>query len=188
MDKIKRIFVTGIYGTGKSTLCRNLAAQYQVEHVIASQLIYSYLQKQPPIDKRISDIERNQYILLEALKEYSSSSLFQILEGHSCLLNQVNEVEYVPEKVFDKLCLSGILLLTSNIPMVAKILQDRDQVKYNVRTLEKLQYAETEYVRYLSKKAEIPLLEIDCETIEDVLNLNNIEKISCVFQLKPRTE
>ena len=72
--------------------------------------------------------------------------------------------------------------------MVAKILQDRDQVKYNVRTLEKLQYAETEYVRYLSKKAEIPLLEIDCETIEDVLNLNNIEKISCVFQLKPRTE
>ncbi len=153
MDKIGRIFVTGIYGVGKSALCRYLEERYEIEYLVASQLIYSYLQKQPPLDKRISGIEQNQYVLVKALKEHPVGSSNQVLEGHSCLLNQRNEIEYIPETIFDELCLSGILLLT-----------------------------------ILSKKLDVPLIEIRSENIEDVVKLQNTREISNIFGLKHRVE
>lgn len=188
MDKIGRIFVTGIYGVGKSALCRYLEERYEIEYLVASQLIYSYLQKQPPLDKRISGIEQNQYVLVKALKEHPVGSSNQVLEGHSCLLNQRNEIEYIPETIFDELCLSGILLLTRNILNIVETLQNRDQIKYDANVLERLQCAEIEYVKILSKKLDVPLIEIRSENIEDVVKLQNTREISNIFGLKHRVE
>lgn len=180
----KRIFITGVYGVGKSTLCRELSKRFRFEYLKSSYLIYEYLKKQPPKDKRISDIGGNQNALIKALRDHVSMESDQILEGHTCLLNEQNVVKRIPEEVFDQLDLSGIILVTRDIFAVSNDLCSRDGIRYNVEVLEKMQQEETVYTQILSQRLDIPLLRIQYKTVENVENDEKIRKISEFFRLK----
>lgn len=63
------ILLTGIYGSGKSTLCKKIYSQIAIQHIRASDLIYRERQVVHPQDKRIGRIAENQQYLLKGLKK-----------------------------------------------------------------------------------------------------------------------
>ena len=65
---LNRVFVTGAYGVGKSTLCKLIAQKSKFSHLKASELIYSYLKQTPPRNKQVSDVQYNQKILIRKLQ------------------------------------------------------------------------------------------------------------------------
>ena len=64
----KIIFVGGIHGVGKTTLCRKISEKLLLKHFSASDLISNLKSENIAKDKKVSDVNENQNILLESIK------------------------------------------------------------------------------------------------------------------------
>lgn len=104
------IFVGGIHGVGKTTICNNLSNELSIEHYSSSNLISMLDSERIKQDKRVEDIQDNQNMLLEAIKYFLDKDTFYLLDGHFCLINSDNIIQKVPVKVFELLGIKGIIL------------------------------------------------------------------------------
>lgn len=171
-------FVTGIYGAGKSTLCKKLSSDIGIEYFKASTLIFNELKQLPSIDKKISDeahLDANQQALIAALARIDTKGNI-LLEGHTCLLDQNNEVKKIPLAVFEAIHLEKIVVVTRNITDVQSDLLERDGVKYNTEALKKLQADELEYTRQISQQLNILFLHIDLDCCDIGTALKTMKK------------
>lgn len=158
-------FVTGIYGVGKSTLCRQLASETSVQYLKASTLIFDQLNQAQPSNKRVSSVshlDSNQQALIVALSTIKSTEDI-LLEGHSCLLDQNNIVHRIPLDVFRAINVTRIILVTRSVAPVQLGLINRDNTKYDIAALEQLQENELNYALQISKKLSIPYLHVNLD-------------------------
>lgn len=160
---LNRVFVTGAYGVGKSTLCKLIAQKSKFSHLKASELIYSYLKQTPPRNKQVSDVQYNQKILIQAFAMQKELHPNCLLEGHMCLLDKNNEIQKIPFNVFKELELTAIVIVTRNVVSVRKGLLERDQIVYDQKRLEKIQCLELVRAKEFSQKEKIPFLQIDLD-------------------------
>lgn len=114
------VFLTGIYGSGKSTLCDRLCSTSTIQYIRASDLIYREKHTLPPTNKRINQVNENQQYLIQALQKLSFTQTPILLEGHSCLLNKQLAVERISPDVFQQMNISAIILLMVDIHRAQK--------------------------------------------------------------------
>lgn len=164
----KIVFIGGIHGVGKSTLCTRLVSELKVPHYSASELIKRVKSGLFNLNKTVPDVSKNQDVLLFALNEFVTEPCF-ILDGHFSLFNSEHQVQDVPESVFIAVAPAAICVLTCDIKNVIKRIEDRDGVTNDITDYEKLNRRELSQARNIANTLKIPLLIHDTSTNEQEL-------------------
>ena len=159
-EKTILVFLGGVHGVGKTTLCNEVFKPINFYCVTASSLIKEYglaIQK----NKQVNNIEHNQVALIEQLNKEKKNYNKIALDGHFCLINNSNKIEPIEIGVFRDIN-PKILILLQDCPVkITKRLVGRDKNKWNTSLVEEFQNREQQHAQYISNMLNIPLHIID---------------------------
>ena len=147
------IFVAGIYGVGKSTLCEKLSRELSIPFYSSGDLISKVNGELYGANKVVKDKNKNQNILAEAVSQISMMYPSILLAGHFCIFNKNTEVDILPEEVFSQLNIQKIILLEASEEVIINHLCKRDGKTYSVDQIAALKGAE--YAQALKVASEI---------------------------------
>lgn len=151
----KIIFVGGIHGVGKTTLCRKMAECISLKHYSASELISNLKAENISKDKKVRDVRENQNTLLESIDRYINNRENYLLDGHFCLLDNDENVTEVPFDTFKLLGLKAIVVLVDRESRILKRLEDRDSRRYSINLIKEFQEKEIKYAKEVAKRIGI---------------------------------
>lgn len=151
------IFVSGVHGVGKSHFCDMVRKKININTYSASTLIANKKQSDFSKDKHISDIDKNQQILIKAVEELNATNHKFIIDGHFCLLDANGKITRVPYSTFSSLNPEAILLLTENPEIIAIRRKKRDGVIVSPKSIEQFQKAECAYAVEVSNSIQSKL-------------------------------
>lgn len=173
------IFIAGVHGVGKTTLCRRIALSGQFTHKSASEIISE--QKAAAIaanSKEVRDIAGNQQLLIDGVLRMASSQKSLLLDGHFVLLNTRKRPEPIPTAVFAKLCIDGVILVTGKPSQIAAQLAARDGKGLCPENVAALQALETSRAKSVSKELGLPLIRIEALDVRGFMGaLVEIQKL-----------
>lgn len=136
------LFVAGAYGVGKSTLCEKLSKLLGIPHFSAGTIISAANGEQYGANKAVSDKALNQDILaVEVTKQLELNGTI-LLDGHFCIFDDKNQVETLPQYVFERLHITKVLLLEAPEENILQNLAMRDQRVYAFDEISALGQAE----------------------------------------------
>lgn len=156
----KIIFIGGIHGVGKSTLCAKISDSLKIKSYSASSLIKSVSDLNFPSDKKITGINKNQDLLITAIDKYIDPNSCCLLDGHFCLLNQHGEVTDIPKTTFTNLSPAAILVLTNDPKNIYSQIKNRDgnEMEMEIENIFSFQEKELEQSKLVSQMLNIPWL------------------------------
>ncbi|MEH2380607.1 MAG: ATP-binding protein [Nostoc sp.] len=167
MVKGKIIFVGGVHGVGKTTLCKKIKSRFNIEHFSASNLIARENAEEHVRNKQVENIAENQDILVKAISKYLKNDNTYLIDGHFCLLNKDNEITKIPYSTYEGICPSAIILLVDEPENIYTRLSSRDSIKHNLALLRSFQEQEIYYAEYIRDKLNIPYLMCNASKCED---------------------
>jgi len=178
MDHRKIIFVGGIHGVGKGTVCKELVHKLNFEHLSASEVL-RWKEISNLKNKKVQNFDTTQDRLLTNLKEIVKPNKNYLLDGHFVLLNSKGEPEKINESTFFGINPKLIILLTCEPQIIIERLKQRDNSIYKLSVLKRMQEMEVEHANYISNKLEIPVFTIiDGNTSSIFEHLKNYENIN----------
>jgi len=125
------IFIAGVYGTGKSTLCFALSERLHIPAYSAGDLISALNGERYGANKTVADKDNNQVLLSEYVRKLNQKYEQIILAGHFCIFNSNNDVEVLPESVYHALNITRIVLLEADTQTIIDHLKKRDGKNYS---------------------------------------------------------
>lgn len=164
MVKQNVIFIGGVHGVGKTTLCNNIANIFDINHYSSSELIAKYNADKVRKDKKVENVKSNQNILIKALKEYTNEKEMYLLDGHFCLINKRGIIEEVPKVTFKDINILHIILLVDDPGIILKRIQSRDSNSlYSSEFITNFQNCEINYAKYISNEinAKFDVIELN---------------------------
>lgn len=161
------IFVAGIYGVGKSTLCEKVSELTSIPFYSAGDLISEVNGEIYGANKAVKDKDRNQDILIEAVRYKLQSVPKILLAGHFCIFDRENNVIQLPEYVFESMDIENIILLEASCSRVLQNIQSRDAKEYNVVDIKALKDCEHIYAYKTAEKFEIPIATYEMTFTQD---------------------
>lgn len=153
------IFIGGIHGVGKGTICKEIVLKTDLIHLTASQIL-KWEEISDCDNKLVKNINSTQDRLIKGLKNLIKKDKKYLLDGHFCLLNSDEIPSRIDEDTFDQINPKAIAIVIDNVEEIAKRLEARDGKIYDAKVLNELQQMEIEYAKYLSDKYSIPYIEI----------------------------
>lgn len=163
------IFIGGIHGVGKGTICKEIASKTSLIHITASEIL-KWNEISSTSNKLVNNISSTQERLIHGLKNLIEKDKQYLLDGHFCLLNSFGEPCKIEEETFDNINPKIISIVIDDVENISKRLETRDNKKYDIIVLNKLQEMEIEYAKYLSKKYNIQYIEIKNSDYKSLLN------------------
>ena len=171
MEIIKNIiFLGGIHGVGKGTICKEIASETKLIHLTASQIL-KWEEISELGNKKVENISSTQERLIIGLKKLIQKNENYLLDGHFCLLNSEGIPSRVDEETFRQINPKLLTIVIDNPHEIAKRLSTRDGKIYDFETLNNFQNMEIEYAKYLSEKHSIPYVEIKNGDFNQLLKL-----------------
>ena len=159
---IKTIFIAGIYGVGKDYLCDIVSKKLRIKKYSASQLISAKNSEDYSVNKQVKNLNDNQKILVEEVKELINKFGRIILTGHMCILNKDLDIEILPNEVFQSLDITHMILLKNSPDIIKSNLLKRDNKIYNVDLIRSFQQKEEQLFLKVTER-------INCKNI--IINL-----------------
>lgn len=170
----KVVFVSGVHGAGKGTLCRLIYEQLGVKSYAASDLIKSNSQYIEEC-KLIDSADKNQMALIQGLSTLREDKL--LLDGHFCLLNKNKEIVKLDYSVFEAMELSLVVYVECKPVELRQRLMMRDGTDFSVELLRSFQNAEYEHAQNFCLDRNIPLIKFQ-SGIDETSNIADaIEKL-----------
>jgi len=136
------LFIAGVYGVGKSTLCSQLSKELNIPTFSAGDLISAVNGEQYGANKVVSDKISNQNILAVEVHKQLQIHPKILLAGHFCIFNRENQVECLPEDIYSKLNIIHILLLEGSTEKILGNLSTRDHRVYTYDQISELKKTE----------------------------------------------
>lgn len=161
MGSKKVIFIGGVHGVGKTTICNNISNGFGIKHYSSSSLITRIKSDKVNINKKVGNIEGNQNILLEAINEYVDEQGINLLDGHFCLIDENGLIKNIPLETFSSISILEIIVLVDNPENIVERLKNRDSNVYTLDFIKYFQDQEIKYAKLVSKKLNIRLNIID---------------------------
>lgn len=152
------IFISGVHGVGKSYFCDLVKKKLGIDTFTASQLIEKKKNKVFDSNKRIKDIDDNQRLLVESLKELKKNGSSFILDGHFCLLDVDGIIKRIPRETFEEIKPDFIVLLTEKPEVISMRREKRDGIKIDVSEIKKFQDAEIDYAKEIANHLDVELI------------------------------
>jgi adenylate kinase len=158
------LFVGGVHGAGKTTICRQIALAIPAAHVTAGGLIREMgsAAAANPTDKVVSDVDANQELLLQGLERYRARIGADpiVLDGHFTLLGPDETLTEIPVIVFQKIAPRAALLVQTEVSVIHARLLERDGRAPSVALLSRLIHHERTHSQAVCAKLGIPLLAV----------------------------
>lgn len=173
MSKI--IFVGGIHGVGKGTLCQRISQNLKIHTFSAGEIIKKGKDLE---EKGVQKVDSNQNILLEGLKIIFQQTDTILLDGHFVLITNNGEISRIPLKTFEEIAPVAIVILEDDPQKVGERLFKRDGKQYSLTLLQQLQDEEIAYSNEISNTLKIPYLRLHVQQ-----NTENIDSTLCKFIL-----
>lgn len=151
------IFIAGVYGTGKSTLCSALSERLHIPAYSAGDLISAVNGERYGANKAVADKDNNQVLLSECVGELNQEYEQIILAGHFCIFNSNNGVEVLPESVYHTLNITRIVLLEADTQTIIDHLKRRDGKNYSKESVTALSDKEREQSERIAAQLKCPL-------------------------------
>lgn len=151
-------FIAGIYGTGKTTLGKELSPQLGIPYYEASELIKKHSGEKYGATKHVKDIKRNQNILAEQVSEILKIEKTIILAGHFVIFDKNRNFEAIPSDIFEQLDIIMVILLEANTEKIIMHLRNRDSKNYTQDELSTLAKEEKRLCLEFTKNTNVPLL------------------------------
>lgn len=151
------VFVSGVYGVGKSTLCDKLSKKCGIKFYSAGDVISEVNGERYGSNKTVKDKELNQDILVEKISEKLEHEKIILLAGHFCILGNDGQVEQLPEHTYSKLQLSSIILLEAVPEIIMQNLSRRDGKEYSIKQIEEFLITEKNCAVHIAENLNIPL-------------------------------
>jgi adenylate kinase len=171
------IFISGVHGAGKTTLCKNIYDNLNINYYTCSELIKRIDDKAlDSSSKNINDINRNQDILLKSLNMNVNEKNI-LLDGHFCLIDKMGRISKMPMNIFINLPISLIVVVTRNPEDIVHSLLGRDNKNYDVKFIQSFQDQEVSYAKDVANLLNIEFIEYDYNSPTDILNKSINEKI-----------
>ncbi|MFZ8169478.1 ATP-binding protein [Alteromonas macleodii] len=152
----KLIFIGGIHGVGKSTLCNKLISQLKIPHYSASELITRAQLGLFTKNKTVTNVTKNQDVLLVALNKFVDEHCL-LLDGHFALFDANQEVQLVPLETFASIEPIAMCVLTCNIELALERIAARDGIQHDKSAYEVLSASELANAKSVAKRLNIPL-------------------------------
>lgn len=151
------VFIGGVHGVGKSTICQHICRELNMEYLSASELLKWKDINEDEKNKKVEDIPFTQNRLITGLKNRLQEDKSYLLDGHYCLLNKDNEVVNISLDTFKQINPITLILILGNVKEIKKRLENRDNKPYEYELLEHLQNSELTYAKFLSEVLNLPL-------------------------------
>lgn len=171
------IFVAGVYGVGKSTLCNNLSKKLGIPAYSAGDLISSVNGEQYGATKAVTDKILNQAILALQVQKLLDVTPRILLAGHFCIFDRNNNIDYLPKSIFSNLKIEKILLLKAPISTILKNLSLRDKKEYTQQQILSLYNAEGERAKEISHT-------LGCKLYLHNMAFDSTDILKCMSYLK----
>jgi adenylate kinase len=149
------IFIGGIHGVGKTTLCKRIQNDLKITHLSSSDLI-AEIKNEKFASKNIKNVTGNQDLLLEALSKHQMEKI-HLLDGHFCLLNSRESVVKIPLNTFKNLNPTAIILIIDITENIIRRLNKRDNKSYSYEFIDSFQTSEIEYSKKVAENLRIPI-------------------------------
>lgn len=156
------MFVGGVHGVGKTTVCKTSLDSLGFDYISASELIRRRVALHRT-DKRVRNVEGNQNILVQESNKEKTKTLLYGLDGHYCLLNKDGEIERLPVELFRDLGIDLFVLIEAPVDVVVKHLQMRDGTKWTKKTVSAMLSAERTNAKRIAKALNKPLIVLDAQ-------------------------
>lgn len=151
------IFVSGVHGVGKTTLCRSLSERIGAPHYSASQLIAARKAESISVDsKKVLEPHSNQSLLQEAVKEVTRNNITIILDGHFTLIDCNEQVVSLNPSLFESLELVAVVFVVESPRIIRERIMARDGVDSDYRAIRSHQCLELVHGRYILSLLRIP--------------------------------
>ena len=173
------IFIGGIHGVGKTTLCGKVLAKVNASYYSASELIDKLNPNSiSKSSKSVTDIEGNQNNLITAIDNYVDTTQLCLLDGHFCLLDSDRNIKRIPKKTFDAISPKAIITLHDNIDNIQRKNAERDAMLYDKGLLLSFQNEELKYSKDVASSLQIPYIKLDINNgANEVFNfIDDLEK------------
>lgn len=161
----------GIHGVGKTTLLNKLRDSIDLTALSISDLIRQAGNDIKREEKHTTNIQNNQFLWKDKLKEYSFlKDELVVLDGHFTLLDKNGDIVELPFETFDGIDIRKIVLKRELSSFIKDRLENRDRTLWDIDLIDNFQETEIKRVQQFSMEKSIPLLEInDGVQIEEVL-------------------
>jgi len=163
------IFIGGIHGVGKGTICSKIQKQIDLKHLSASDVLKWSEVSPDPTNKLVKDIPDTQQRLIKGLERVIEPSQKYVLDGHFCLFDSNGIPQEVSINTFQKIAPMIISVVTADIIEIAKRLKKRDGKDYNHHLLDEMQSAEKTYAMFVAKELKVPFFEIKNGSIGELM-------------------
>lgn len=165
------ILLVGIHGVGKTTLLNKLKDSIDLAALSISDLIRQAGNDIKREEKHTTNIQNNQFLWKEKLKEYSFlKDELVVLDGHFTLLDKNGDIVELPFETFDGIDIRKIVLKRELPSVIKDRLENRDRTLWDIDLIDNFQETEIKRVQQFSMEKNIPILEInDGVQIEEVL-------------------
>ncbi len=157
----KTLFIAGVHGVGKSSMCEEFSKKYGAVHKTASQLIR--LAEKDAISKdtkAVKNIARNQELLVNAVSQIRKSGDHLLLDGHFVLQNAEKQLTALPTKVFSELLIDAVIALHDEPKLIKTRINGRDGTSTTTKEITEFQSLELIRAEEVSKELGIPFVKV----------------------------
>ncbi|MBC1248529.1 AAA family ATPase [Listeria welshimeri] len=155
---MKYTLVSGIHGVGKSTLLKKIAEVKSIRHYSISDLIRKGGQKILTNEKKTKNVNLNQEIWKNILKNLTINyDELIFLDGHFVLLDDSGNLLSLPEKTFEDFKIKSIIVVTAAVDVIQERLRVRDGTEWSFELLSQFQTKEVKEAIKFAKKNQIPI-------------------------------
>lgn len=151
------IFVGGIHGVGKSTICKEISSQTGLKYLSASQVLKWGKVSESPNSKLVADVSHTQDLLLSGLKSLIVPEEIYLLEGHYCLLDSNASIARVPEETFAAINPVLFGLIVDDEHKIQERAKGRDGEAYTLALYVEMQAEEIRYANEIAGLINVPL-------------------------------
>lgn len=165
------IFIGGIHGSGKGTICETLKSKLEIVHLTGSEVL-KWNELSSKNEKLVNDINETQNRLITNLKKIVEENKTYLLDGHYCLLNKDGIPEKISVQTFKDINPNKLILVIANPQTIKERLENRDTKTYDISLIEQFQNLEIIFAKEISEVLQISLHIINSEEfkLENLVN------------------
>jgi adenylate kinase len=150
------LFIGGVHGVGKTTLCEQVASELRLKHFSAGHLIKAYNRSVNAGDKVVADVAGNQSVLLKAISASTRPEDRILLDGHFVLRSSCTELERIPIQTFKDLDITSCIVVVDEPATIIQRIAKRDAVSLSEEMIKEMQEEELRYSMEVTSLLRIP--------------------------------
>ena len=147
------IFLGGVHGVGKTSMCAGVAEKFSLKVISASAIIRAE-REYPFSDSRtaVLNVGGNQGLLVRGVQRLVADAPGRyLLDGHFALRTLAGDIEEIAADVFKAIGVSGIICLFDDPAAIAQRLAARDGGVHDASAISDLQSAELRSAESVSR-------------------------------------